>query len=334
VTAATAGVQLAASDVGTVVYQSADSALVNTTSIAMLDRRGVKTPLIDRSLNWSGLSFSPDGHQLAFDSYEGGRTRDVQVYDRRNETMRRFTFDPADDVNPIWSPDGRRIVFASKRGNARGFYNLYWQNADGSGEAQRLTTADAHHIPGGWHPSGRFIAYHEIRVAGAGDLEILPVESDASGGLTAGTPRAFVDTPATEQSPMFSPDGRWIAYHSNETGRDEVYVRPFPGPGGRWQVSTEGGTYPAWSPSKPELMYASRDQQVMVVHYAATAETFRADRPIPWPGGALGPGQFRRFSVHPDGEQIAAGVIDSSPPDATVVVVLNLFDELKRLTAR
>jgi serine/threonine-protein kinase len=325
---------VAASDGGTVVYQGSGAGELNRGPIVLIDRAGARSPLIDPHVQWTDLAFSPDGTQLAFDAAEAGKARDVEIFDRRNETVRRLTFDPTDDVSPVWSPDGRRVAFGSKRENARGFFNLYWQNADGSGSAQRLTTADAHHLPGSWSPDGRWIAFHEIRTAGAGDILVLPVESDSAGGLKAGPAQPLVATPATELAPVFSPDGRWIAYFSNESGRDEVYVRPFPGPGGLWQVSGSGGVYPAWSPTKPELLYASREQQVMVARYAVTGGTFRSDKPEPWPGAELALGQFRRFSVAPDGLQIAAGVTGPSVADASLTVVLNIVDEIRRLTAR
>src|SRR5439155_15510316 len=135
--------------------------------------------------------------------------------------------------------DSRRIVFASKRGD-KSTFNLYWQHADGTGEVQRLTESKNNQFASSWHPSGKFLAFFEQTPQNSYDLMILPMEGDEAAGWGPGKPTVFLSGPFTEVTPIFSPDGRWIAYLSNESGRTEVYVRPFPGPGGKWQVSTGG----------------------------------------------------------------------------------------------
>jgi serine/threonine-protein kinase len=143
----------------------------------------------------------------------------------------------------VWTPDGRRIAFNSDRDNSP--LNLYWQRSDGSGEAQRLTRSQHSQWPVSWHPSGKFLAFEEHLVGTSldknWDLMILPVEGDEASGWKSGTPTAFLDSPSEEMQPNFSPDGRWLAYQSNETGRYEVYVRPFRGRGEGWRISTSGG---------------------------------------------------------------------------------------------
>lgn len=143
----------------------------------------------------------------------------------------------------MWTPDGRRIAFNSDRDNSP--LNLYWQRSDGSGEAQRLTRSQHSQWPVSWHPSGKFLAFEEHLVGTSldknWDLMILPVEGDEASGWKPGTPTAFLDSPSEEMQPNFSPDGRWLAYQSNETGRYEVYVRPFRGRGEGWRISTSGG---------------------------------------------------------------------------------------------
>ncbi len=150
---------------------------------------------------------------------------------------------------------------------------------------------------------------------------VLPIDQDRAGNITAGAPQVLVGSAATELAPVFSAEGRWLAYHSNETGRDEIYVQPFPPTGARWQVSTDGGSYPTFSAAKPELLFASRGQEVMVARYSASGGTFRVDPAEKWPGAALAPGQYRRFSVAPDGDHLAAGVIDPTAEQSLTVVL-------------
>jgi Tol biopolymer transport system component len=181
---------------------------------------------------WSNPHFSPDGRRLAIDVFDKGN--DVWVYDWMRDTASRLTFDASDDTKPVWTPDGERIAFRSLRDKAG---NLYWQRADGTGEAQRLTESKYPQFPASWHPSGKFLAFYEQHPQNQFDLLILPVDGNEASGWKPGKPEVFLSTPLGEQEPMFSPDGKWIAYYSNETGRNEVYVRPFPGGVGKWQIS-------------------------------------------------------------------------------------------------
>ncbi len=143
----------------------------------------------------------------------------------------------------MWTPESRRIAFASARAD-KATLNLYWRRADGTGDEQRLTESKNQQQPGSWHPSGKFLAFEEQGPQTNLDLMILPMEGDEVSGWKPGKPTVFLNTPFTEHDPTFSPDGRWLAYSSNETGRQEICVRPFPGPGGKWQISTGGGAAP------------------------------------------------------------------------------------------
>jgi len=146
----------------------------------------------------------------------------------------------------------------------------------------------------------------------------------------------FLSTPFVEVEAAFSPDGRWLAYQSNESGRFEVYVRPFPGPGGKWQVSTGGGTYPTWSQKEKELFYRTPEYTLMVAPYAAEADSFRAEKPRQWsPGLVPARGLNNRvFDLHPDGQRFA--VLKTAEQGAEekrdhVVLIQNFFDELRRV---
>ena len=247
-------------------------------------------------------------------------------------TMTRVTFDASAELKPVWTPDGRRIVFRSNRDK---FSNLYWLRADGSGEVQRLTDSPNIQTPASWHPSGKFLAFYEARPQTANDLMILPMDGDEASGWKPGKPTVFLSTPFIEQEPMFSPDGRWIAYYSNESGRFEVYVRPFPEPGGKWQISTEGGRLPIWSSTRSEVFYASLDNRLMVAPYRVEGDAFRADRPRVWSERRFMPRPgLSSFDLHPDGERVvlaAAPENESALRQDKLVFIFNFFDELKRL---
>ena len=327
----TGGAQFAVSASGTLVYlpgQSAGSGAL----IHWMDQKGKTTPLRATLVNWSNLLFAPDGRRLAM-QIAGPGPSDIWVYEWARDTLTRLTFDPAFDSKPVWTPDGRRIGFASARAD-KSTLNLYWQRADGTGDAQRLTESNNQQRPASWHPSGKFLAFEEPNPATSWDLMILPMEGDEVSGWKPGKPSVFVNTPSAEREPMFSPDGQWLAYHSNESGRNEVYVRPFPGPGGKWQISTGGGSYPTWSRTKRELFY-SLNGQIMVASFGAEGDTFRAEKPQRWSDGRyLERAGNRGFDLHPDGERLAVALPVQTPSDTKqdkVVFIFNFLDELRRI---
>jgi eukaryotic-like serine/threonine-protein kinase len=303
----TGGAQLAVSSEGTLVYVPGTVA-TTANPIDWMTRDGKTSVLRATKADWANPRFSPDGQKLALEISDG-RQRDIWVYEWARDTLTQLTFDPGQDVQPIWTPDGRRIVFSSDRAKS-GVGNLYWVNADGTGEVTRLTDSSENQAPSSWHPSGKFLAFMSLR--GAGDLMILPMEGDAARGWTPGKPTVFLSTPATEALPMFSPDGRWIAYFSTEAGGAglDVYVRPFPGPGGKWRVSMEGGIYPRWSTTTHELLFLnpSLNLKVMFAPYAVVGDSFRADKPQTWsPTSVLGARVGNSaYDLHPDGKRIAA----------------------------
>jgi serine/threonine-protein kinase len=256
---------------------------------------------------------------------------DIWIYEWARDAMSRLTFDPGTDMDPLWL-DASHLVFHRQGVSAEGRQMLR-QPADGTGEAKRLVEGPSPFAES-WHPSGKLIAAHDSGRPTSPDLVILPLTGDAQSGWQAGTPVTFLATPFNESEPAFSPDGRWLAYQSNETGRFEVYVRSFPGPGGRWQVSTAGGEMPTWSPKGKELLFRV-DQQVMVAAYSVARDgSFTVSAPRRWSEVRLtdaGSG-VRNFDIHPDGQRVLALI--SPQGDAArseVVYVSNFFDELRRL---
>jgi serine/threonine-protein kinase len=215
-----------------------------------------------------------------------------------------------------------------------------------TGEAERLTESKSLPYPTSWHPSGTFLAFQETNPQTSSDILILPLTGDEDSGWKPGNPTVFLNGPFGEYEAYFSPDGLWLAYASNESGRFEVYVRPFPGPlaearsaeagpGGKWQVSTAGGRLPTWSRSRRELFYRSEDGRIMVAAYTVEGDSFRAEKPRVWsPGPLLERLGAQPYDLHPDGERVA--VLKASEDEAgarrdKVVFIQNFFDELRRL---
>jgi serine/threonine protein kinase/Tol biopolymer transport system component len=333
----TGAVQFASSPSGTVVYVAGAFDSLES-SIGWLDSKGQTTTLRSMRANWSNPQFSPNGRSLAMDIAGAGGNLDVWTYEWAGDQLSRLTFDPGADQKPVWTPDGSRIVFSSNR-DAKAALNLYWQRADGTGDVQRLTESKNNQFASSWHPSGKFLAFYEQTPQAAMDLLILPLEGDEASGWKVGKPSTFLSTPSTEQEPMFSPDGRWIAYFAAEGGRTEVFVRPFPGPGGLQQISSDGGTFPMWSRMKPELFFANsfNNGQIMVAPFATTGNSFHAERPRTWsPGRLTGRPRSRALDVHPDGQRFAIAPAQdpgSGGKESKLVLVLNFFDELRRLSA-
>jgi len=306
---------------GTVVYRRAS---VGTSAIATLqwvDPSGKKEPLLAKPGAYRYPSLSPDGKRVAVVFAEGAP--DVWVYDPQRDRSARVTFGGLNTF-PKWSPDGQSVVFASV-GNG-----ILQTRADGGSEPHALMRSKTLQFPGSFTPDGKRLAYVEA----AGNLQIwtLPLENQG-GQWKAGKAEPWLKSSFDETNPVFSPDGRWLAYQSNESGKIEVYVRAFAssssGPGGKWMISNRGGVTPRWSRSGHELVYQSGDQ-VMAARYAVQGDTFVAETPRVWIaklGGTL-------FDVSPDGRRVAVltpvASGDASKQEHEVVLLLNFFDELRR----
>ena len=294
-----------------------------TQTMVWVNRQGAATPLPAPPRAYRAPRLSPDGRQVAV-----GISPDVWLYDIQRDTLTRLTFERNNaSTGANWTPDGKRVGFPSDRA---GPINLFWKPVDGSGPEERLTTSPNAQHASSFSPDGRFLAYTDIAPKTGSDIWILPMEGDRK-------PRVFLQTPFNESGEQFSPDGHWIAYVSNESGRLEVYVRPFPGPGGKWQISTEGGAELAWNPKGKELFFrtGARKEKMMVVEYQ-TQPTFSAGKPrLLFEGNYIAntpanAGAF--YSVAPDGQRFLMTKTPDQPQAALtqINVVLNWFEELKQ----
>ena len=251
------------------------------------------------------------------------------LYDLSRETLTRLTFEGNANLNPVWTPDGKRIAFESNR---EGPYNVFWQLADGSGGLERLTTSEYLHAPMSWSPDGQLLAFVEVTPTTGVDIWVLRMGDPSPGSGQVRKAQPFLRTPFNEGAARFSPDGRWLAYISDESGRFEVYVQSYPGPGGKWQISTEGGTEPVWTRNGRELFYRSGDKMMAVD--VATQPGFAAGKPRMLFEGPYEPAQIpvANYDVSPDGQRflMLKPVEQAQAAPTQINVVLNWFEELKR----
>ncbi len=232
-----------------------------------LDRAGKRIATVGQSGLWSSQRLSPDEQRLVVGRRESqALTIDLYLWDLARRTETRFTFDPENDLAPVWSPDGSRIVWASSRG---GVQNLYMKAASGAGQDELLWRSASSNIPLSWSADGRFLLFSEFASQTRGDLRVLPMEGERK-------PWPWLNTPAVETVAAFSPDGKWIAYQSDESGRHEIYVQAFapgaPASGGKVPVSTGGGQSPVWRRDARELYYRSSDNKLIAVDVTPDAQ--------------------------------------------------------------
>jgi serine/threonine protein kinase/Tol biopolymer transport system component len=239
------------SESGVLVYQVG---VTQNSQLVWVDRTGKQGGVLGDPAELTELQLSPNGRQLAVSVMDSStRTRDVWLYDTARGVRTRFTSEPTDEFSAIWSPDGERVVFIARR-RGDDSLNLYQKASNGTREEERLLATNGLEIPVSWSSDGRFLLYKTE--APNGDLWVLPLTDDPK-------PFPFVNTRFNEASGQFSPDGRWIAYSSNETGRDEVYVAPFQKPGGKLPISTAGGGSPRWRQDGKEIFYVAGDDTLM-----------------------------------------------------------------------
>jgi Tol biopolymer transport system component len=315
--------QIDFSQTGTLIYRSGGGG-GGLFTVQWLDASGKTQPLLAKPDAYQRPVLSPDGNRLAL------YTSDIWVYEWKRDTMTRLTFGPGRSIYPVWSPDGRYIVFQGQGG-------LFWTRSDGSGKPQPLTQSKNRQLPYSFSPDGKRLAFHELSPQTQDDIWTMPLEVDAS-GLRAGKPEAFLQTPFDERQGAFSPDGRWLAYSSNESGTYQIYVRAFPDKGGKWQISNSGGVEPVFSRNGRELFFRTEDNKIMVASYAVKGGSFVADRTRVWSEKRLANlGVVPNYDLAPDGKRIAAlmpaETAEGQKAQNQVIFLENFFDEVRRRSA-
>ena len=316
---------------GSLVYQQGGT-VADARTLVWVDRQGNEEPVAAEPRPYAGVALSPDGGRVVVQVNDPDNA-DLFIYDLARDTPTRFTFSPGVDQYPIWTPDGERVVFASTRD---GIYNLYWKAADGTGPVERVTTSENAQAPVTVSPDGATVLFAEIRPNTNADIGALSLNGDVAVDW-------LLEGDAVEGATHISPDGRWMATASNESGQQEVYVRPFPNVNdGRWQISRNGGVSPRWGPDSRELFFQTSEGPgapvTIMVTENGTEPTFSPGIPR-----ALFQGSYRfggypnpwPFAVSPDGQRflmIKEPVTSGSPEqEAPIILVQNWIEELKDL---
>jgi serine/threonine-protein kinase len=309
--------QYSISATGTLVYVSGGLQSVQS-KLVWVNRNGAEQPVAAPAHAYMFPRLAPDGRRVAVGITEQGTQN--WLYDLSRDTLTRLTFEGKANLGPIWTPDGKRVAFNSDK---EGPPNLFWQLADGSGGLERLTTSQFAQTPSSWSPDGQLLAFIEINPTTGVDVMVLRLGDRKV--------QPFLQTPFNETSPRFSPDGRWLAYISDESGRFEIYAQPYPGPGGKWQISTEGGSEPLWNPNGRELFYRSGDK-IMAVEII-TQPSFSAGKSKVLFGGSYQPtpATLTNYDVSPDGQRflMLKPSEQAQAAPTQINVVLNWFEELK-----
>jgi serine/threonine-protein kinase len=318
--------QIDFSQTGAVVYLTGSGAM-QSRRLAWLDSSGAIQPLAAQAGPYLTPSVSPDGSQVALWGAQGGPL-DLWAYDWQRNLMSRLTFGAQTSRTPVWAPDGKHIAFASP-----GF--IGWVRADGAGGEQRLLETASLALPASISPDGRRLAYYQFTSKSDFDIWTVSLDLADPDHPKAGKPELFLGTPAAERNPAFSPDGRWIAYDSSESGHYEVNARPFPPGSAKRQVSAGGGQFPSWSRDGRRLFYETMDGQIMVADCTVKGDSFEAGRPRLWsPRRVPSTSPYPNLSPHPDGKRFLVFADPAGSADAVGSVhatfLLNFIDELKR----
>jgi Tol biopolymer transport system component len=304
------------SDNGTLVYEP-DSGRKSGRTFAIVDHKGNLRPIPIARGNFDEFSVSPDGRFLAGRVFSVND--DIWVYNIDTGIPLRLTFEPLDEIFPQWTPDGKRIAYGTRTGQ------IFWKSSDGTGQREELTRGQNPRYPVSFSPDGKLMAFVEMHPSRRQDIWLLPLDGNRQ-------PQELVATSANETDAKFSPDGHWLAYVSDETGRDEIFIRPIGTSGGRKQLSSGGGAKPTWAPNGRALFFVKGDQLETIpldgqgnfghdqlLFTVPKFEDLQVD-----PRSAI-------YDIMPDGQHFIFEIgTRSSAPTTHYDLVLNWFTELRK----
>lgn len=316
---------------GTLVYRSGNPAETQW-PLYWLDATGKATQLPGKLNAWAVPRISPDGKWLAV-QHDAGYVADSQIWihDLERGAASQLFSGGVKASHPVWAPDSKHIVF--RRLERTGKVRLYWTRADGSGDNHLLLEGDRETYPHSFSPDGRTLTY-TVGTMADHDIWVVSLDLADPERPRAGNPQPLIKTSAREISHAVSPDGRWIAYESVEASSIQIFVKPFGEGGGRWQISTEGGMFPAWSRNGRELFFQTTAGRLHVVEYSVRNDEFQAGKPRLWSDRRL-----RHFinmpnaDIHPDGKRFIVTLRSEAaetPSSSRLTVVVNFADELRR----
>jgi serine/threonine-protein kinase len=287
-------------------------------TLTWVDRNGTSRPVTATRRSYKHPRLSPDGKRLAVTIWDD--RPNVWAYDLERDALSRLS--GPEGQQPVWTPDGLRVTFLS------GPFDIVWQESMGSGAAERLGSLTGAGELNSWSPDGKWLAFTDIHPTTSADIWVLSLEGERE-------VRPFLQTPALEAGGVFSPDGRWIAYDSNESGKLEVYVQAFPGPGARRQVSTEGGRQAVWARNGREIFYRSGDMMMVVA--VETEPSFSLSKPKAlfegrYAGGSEWKG-YANYDVTADGQSFLMIRSEEETAPTEIHVVLNWAEELRAKAA-
>ncbi|MFM2124762.1 MAG: hypothetical protein RL328_1213, partial [Acidobacteriota bacterium] len=294
--------------------------------VSLLDLSGKVSALTMPAGNYGAPRVSLDGKRVAYIA-AGAKGYDVWVYDMEKEAAAQLTFSGAVNRELAWAPDSRHLVYGD--GVA-----MWWVRSDGASPPQMLLDKANNPRPGSFAPDGR-LAFSPSNNSGLPDVWTMPIDLKDPEHPKPGKAEPFVSGPdVVEVDPAFSPDGKFIAYASNEEGSEQVFVRPFPGPGGRWKVSVSGGKFPAWSAATHELLFVGGDDRIQVAAYSMEGREFSVRAPRAWSATPIRRMNVQQnFDVFPGGKRVVMfpqPTVEQTGGNLHATLLLNLFDEVRR----
>ncbi len=309
----------AASANGVLAYQGGET--LRGWQLMWYDRSGKQLGAVGDNARYQYPRFSPDGKKLAVSIVDQRTlTADLWIFDLARGTKRRFTFWPDSEVQSVWSADGEEVIFGA---NQKGASHIYRKAASGLNPEQTLLETTADERPHSICREGTFLAYqhHDPAEKTRWDIWILPLTGDRK-------PFPLVQSQFFDFVPMFSPDCKWIAYQSNESGRFEIYLTPFPGASGKWQVSTVGGTVPRWRGDGRELFFMGPANELMAVDVRADKGRLELGTPHALFSSNAMPGPLGPFDVHPDGKRFLLNLNPTEANSEPITLVVNWIADI------